>query len=342
VSSSVTVDVTVQTEQPQPAAIVAPVEKQETVSEDFQQATAEQSSVTEDTVMKKKKKSKEKSTKIEKQEVEIVAETITTTEERTTREQESKESKESASETFVDDIQVVKKKKKQQLELEAVTVTQKEQTTVEQLEQVDEQVVVSEESTTKKKKKSKTKTDKTSSETVEEAVSEKVVEKVEEKQLEKAQDEQASEQMEENVLELNEEEEEGPLPVIEVKPEPTTVKEGETIRLVCKVADEPPTEISWAKNGKKLKSKKKDKKFIMGVDEQTGVNFLEITEATVEDIGEYTMRAESDGGIVACTVSVSVVSQVEKKPPRLEIFPKPQTLKEGTPLQLSCKVSGMI
>jgi len=47
------------------------------------------------------------------------------------------------------------------------------------------------------------------------------------------------------------------------------------------------------------------------VDAKTGMHFLEITEASLDDVGEYTLTAESEGGIVRCTVSVDVVSELE-------------------------------
>lgn len=141
-------------------------------------------------------------------------------------------------------------------------------------------------------------------------------------------------------VEYSEDEDVGDLPVFTLKPQPTTVKEGETIRLTCKIADQPQPDVTWAKDGKKLKPKKKDKHIKADYDADTGTQYLEISEATYEDAGEYTMTAENDGGIVACTVSVNVVSKIEKKPPKLEEGPKPQIVKEGETIELVCRVSG--
>jgi len=104
---------------------------------------------------------------------------------------------------------------------------------------------------------------------------------------------------------------EGPLPVIEVKPQPMTVKEGESARLQCKVVEEPAAEICWSRNGQKLQAAPENTKIRIGTDAKTGMQFLEIAEMSVEDAGEYTLTVENEGGIVTCTVSVGVVSELK-------------------------------
>ena len=211
--------------------------------------------------------------------------------------------------------------------------------------------LISKETVTKKKKRSKDKQEKTSSEMLvasqsvedreEKVTEEKVSEgkgsekvmgedvseiQVEESRLEEVKtvtesitdavtkrvsEQVAAAEVKEIDVEYSEEEFEGPLPVIEVRPLPTTVNTGDTVRLVCKVADESAAEICWSKNGQKLEVAPDSKHVNMGVDMNTGMNFLEIAEASLEDIGEYTVTAENEGGIVACTVSVDVVSKLE-------------------------------
>ena len=122
-------------------------------------------------------------------------------------------------------------------------------------------------------------------------------------------EEVAEAEVEQFDVECSEEEFEGPLPVIEVKPLPTTVNPGDTVRLVCKVADEPAAEIYWSKNSQRLEVAPDYRKVNMGVDVGTGMQFLEIAEASLDDVGEYSVTAESEGGIVTCTVSVDVVSK---------------------------------
>ena len=100
-------------------------------------------------------------------------------------------------------------------------------------------------------------------------------------------------------------------------------------------------QVTWSKDGKKIKAKKKDKRVRADYDAETGTQFLEVcqTRHTMTP-GEYTLSAENDGGIVACTVSVHVTSRVEKKPPKLEEAPKPQIVREGDTIELLCRVTG--
>ena len=216
-----------------------------------------------------------------------------------------------------------------------------------ELKSAADTVVVSKETVTRKKKKSKGKRENTASTIVEETrivqeIDEKISEEitVDDRSQKEAEEEKidmddktvtldiadaedaatknvaektATAEVEEIDVEYSEEEFEGPLPLIEVKPVPTTVNVDETVRLVCKVAEEPPAEISWSKNGRKLDVNSDSKKVITGVDVNTGMHFMEIAEASLEDIGEYTLTAENEGGTVACTVSVDVVSKTAKE-----------------------------
>jgi Immunoglobulin I-set domain len=224
----------------------------------------------------------------------------------------------------------------------------RESTIVEEFKEPEEKSIIKEETSVKKKKKLIGKTAvsvKEAADTVTTVVEETLLKTesvTESKEVtrEMKVEEDKEDIVEEEVLEYSEEELAGPLPLFEVKPEPATAKEGEAVKLLFKLAEEPPAEVSWAKNGKKLKKSKKDKRINFGVDETTGCNFLEIAESAMEDSGEYTLTAENEGGIVACTVSVNIVSKVVKSPPRVEEFPKPQTVKEGGTVELVCKVTG--
>jgi len=262
-------------------------------------------------------------------------------------------------ETIPDEEATAKKKKKKDKADKSVTesvgdVTQaevkpdkieankpclRESTFTEEFKEVKEKNVLVEETSVKIKKKLKEKTSTTqeTSASLEETV---VAEETSIESKEIVMETQV-EQISEEAVEYSEEEV-GPLPLLEVKPEPTTTKEGETVKLTFKLAEEPPAEVTWAKDGKKLKKSKKDKRLNFGVDELTGCNFLEIVETTMEDTGEYTLTAESEGGIVATTVSVNVLSKVVKQPPRIEEFPKPQTVREGGTIELVCKVLGKL
>lgn len=224
----------------------------------------------------------------------------------------------------------------------------KEETAVELNKEEREKGLLTEEVVVKKAKKTKEKAEqiranvtvdekKESHIEVTEVKSEKKEVKVKE-QIQQKQD--AVPKISKVVEESSEEEIEYPLPVLETKPQPTTVKEGEPIRLTYKLASESEeAEVQWSKNGQIL-TQKSDDRLRFGFDSKTGVHYLEVVEAEFDDIGEYTLNAENEGGIIACTVSVNVVTKVERKPPRLEEYPRPQIVKEGSSIQLACKVSG--
>jgi len=112
----------------------------------------------------------------------------------------------------------------------------------------------------------------------------------------------------EQTWEYSEEHWEGPLPVFLIKPEPSSVKEGHQLRLSCRVATQPLAEISWSKNGEKVKPLK-DSRICVSYNKDTGDSYMEINDTGLEDAGEYTVRAENEGGIVACTVTVTVLPE---------------------------------
>jgi len=57
------------------------------------------------------------------------------------------------------------------------------------------------------------------------------------------------------------------------------------------VPGEPVPEVTWFKNKKKLKKSKRTK---MSTQAETGVCTLEISEATVDDSGEYTAQLDNN------------------------------------------------
>ena len=63
------------------------------------------------------------------------------------------------------------------------------------------------------------------------------------------------------------------------------------ISWACDVTGEPTPEVSWYKDKKKLK---KSKKTQMKTEAETGVCTLEISEATTDDSGEYTVELAND------------------------------------------------
>lgn len=71
--------------------------------------------------------------------------------------------------------------------------------------------------------------------------------------------------------------------------------------------------MTWLKNGKVLKPKKKDKRIKIDWNISDDTYFLEIHEATTEDCGTYTARVCDRGGSVETNVDVCVTLPVVEK-----------------------------
>ena len=138
----------------------------------------------------------------------------------------------------------------------------------------------------------------------------------------------------------------------------------------------PDPKITWKKNGKEIKTKKKDKRFIISWDIDNDLNTLEIKEATVEDAGAYTIEATNSLGTVEATVTVTVepTKEPEEEPvneavcveetttqetvaehddkeeesteisvvPEIMIEPEDITVTPGESVKLSCKIKGIL
>jgi len=59
----------------------------------------------------------------------------------------------------------------------------------------------------------------------------------------------------------------------------------------CYLTGEPVPEVNWYKNKKKLKKSRRTK---MEMEAETGVCTLEISDATAEDSGEYTVELTNE------------------------------------------------
>ena len=139
----------------------------------------------------------------------------------------------------------------------------------------------------------------------------------------------------------------------------------------------PEPKVAWKKNGKEIKPKQKDKRFIISWDIDNDLNTLEIKEATVEDAGAYTIEATNSLGTVEATVTVTVeptkepeeeepvneavcveettiqetVAEHDDKEeesteisvvPEIMIKPEDITVTPGESVKLSCKIKGIL
>ncbi len=92
----------------------------------------------------------------------------------------------------------------------------------------------------------------------------------------------------------------------------------------CKLGD-PEPDVTWLRNGKEIKVKKKDKRIKIDWDMKTDEYTLEIQNASKDDIGEYTAVAKNVKGTI--TVLITVTFKV-KKEAKKEVKKKEEKQKE--------------
>ena len=82
-----------------------------------------------------------------------------------------------------------------------------------------------------------------------------------------------------------------------------------TILNLCNIiisTGEPRPEISWYKNGKKVKPSKKDVRIQVEYDSSEQVSLLSISDATNDDAAVYSVKAKNTAGSVTQSVNVTV------------------------------------
>ena len=109
---------------------------------------------------------------------------------------------------------------------------------------------------------------------------------------------------------------------------------------VCAFVGEGEPEIVWSKDGKKIKPKKKDKRITTDWDVSDDTQSLKITDATVEDAGEYTVTVTNAGGSTSKTATVTVDKKIPPEKPKASKMPKSVTATEGETIRLLCKITG--
>lgn len=77
---------------------------------------------------------------------------------------------------------------------------------------------------------------------------------------------------------------------------------------------QPEPEVTWFKDDKPIKPKKKDKKYKVDWDVTTDVCSLEIKDVAQDDAGNYTAKASNTHGIAEATVSVVIGKEKEAAP----------------------------
>ncbi|XP_018081999.1 basement membrane-specific heparan sulfate proteoglycan core protein isoform X11 [Xenopus laevis] len=119
----------------------------------------------------------------------------------------------------------------------------------------------------------------------------------------------------------------GSLPEVQVSPERTEVREGDTVRLYCRAGGTPTATISWKKEGGDLPSQART--------ERTDISTLVIPSISAADGGTYLCVGTSSAGSSQARIEVIVI-RVPVHGPALRIEPSSDTIIEGQSVELNC------
>ncbi|CAJ0956027.1 unnamed protein product [Ranitomeya imitator] len=122
----------------------------------------------------------------------------------------------------------------------------------------------------------------------------------------------------------------GNLPDVQVSPEFTEVREGDTARLYCRALGSPTPTISWRKQHGVLSPKART--------ERTDIATLLIPSVTVADAGTYLCVGTNSAGSTHKQIEVIVVP-ASPAAPLLRIEPSADTMLEGQTVELNCVVA---
>lgn len=122
----------------------------------------------------------------------------------------------------------------------------------------------------------------------------------------------------------------GNLPVVQVSPERTEVREGDTVRLYCRAGGTPMATISWRKQGGILPPQARA--------ERTDIATLVIPSISAADAGTYLCVGTNTAGTSEARIEVIVV-RATGSAPLVRIEPSSDTLQEGQTVELNCVVA---
>ncbi|XP_077312090.1 basement membrane-specific heparan sulfate proteoglycan core protein isoform X8 [Lithobates pipiens] len=122
----------------------------------------------------------------------------------------------------------------------------------------------------------------------------------------------------------------GNLPVVQVSPERTEVREGDTVRLYCRAGGTPMATISWRKQGGILPPQART--------ERTDIATLVIPSISAADAGTYLCVGTNTAGTSEARIEVIVV-RATGSAPLVRIEPSSDTLQEGQTVELNCVVA---
>ncbi|KAM5132244.1 basement membrane-specific heparan sulfate proteoglycan core protein [Mantella aurantiaca] len=122
----------------------------------------------------------------------------------------------------------------------------------------------------------------------------------------------------------------GNLPVVQVSPERTEVREGDTVRLYCRAGGSPMASISWRKQGGILPPQART--------ERTDIATLVIPSISAADGGTYLCVGTNPAGTSQARIEVIVV-RASGSAPLVRIEPSSDTVQEGQTVELNCVVA---
>uniref|UniRef100_A0A3B3ZPC3 Ig-like domain-containing protein n=1 Tax=Periophthalmus magnuspinnatus TaxID=409849 RepID=A0A3B3ZPC3_9GOBI len=108
------------------------------------------------------------------------------------------------------------------------------------------------------------------------------------------------------------------------------VKQGESLRLECKVSGTAPLTVTWYKHDTRLTDGRNYRTSFAN-----SVAVLEIVTSSFDDDGVYTCEAQNDAGSVSCSTTLTV-----KEPPHFVKVPLPIEGLKGKDVSLYCELSG--
>ncbi|XP_072282815.1 basement membrane-specific heparan sulfate proteoglycan core protein, partial [Pyxicephalus adspersus] len=122
----------------------------------------------------------------------------------------------------------------------------------------------------------------------------------------------------------------GNLPVVQVSPERTEVREGDTVRLYCRAGGTPIASISWRKQGGILPPQART--------DRTDIATLVIPAITAADAGTYLCVGTNSAGTSQARIEVIVI-RASGSAPLVRIEPSSDTIQEGQTVELTCVVA---
>uniref|UniRef100_A0A8C0H6V0 Ig-like domain-containing protein n=1 Tax=Chelonoidis abingdonii TaxID=106734 RepID=A0A8C0H6V0_CHEAB len=108
------------------------------------------------------------------------------------------------------------------------------------------------------------------------------------------------------------------------------LKQGDSVQLECKISGSPEIKVLWYRNDTEIHASEKYRLLF-----SDSVAVLTITDANIEDSGDYICEAHNSAGTASCSTVVTV-----KEPPVFSKKPTPVDTLKGSDIVIQCEISG--